>query len=129
MPDTVDDHNARRYLEKLQEQVGRGEISLSEYERLSGIIATNTTGGPEAGAHAAERANHEVEPARRGKSPVRIAFDVTVTAWAAAVAINVAVWGIVSFSVDNLYFWPIWVMLPGIIFAVIWVAAGFGKKN
>lgn len=38
---TEDERLAQEYLEKLQESVGRGEISLAEYNRLSNLALSN----------------------------------------------------------------------------------------
>ena len=132
MADNVDDVNARRYLDNLQEQVGRGEITLAEYERLSSIIAGNLTGGssPVGGEVAVPETGKEVASTKgSGKSLSRKSFDGMLALWAGVVSLNVVIWGIVSFSVDSLYFWPVWVALPGVLLAVWWIAAGFGKEG
>ncbi|MGB9373473.1 MAG: DUF1707 domain-containing protein [Jiangellales bacterium] len=48
-------------------------------------------------------------PARRGDKDLRAVW----TAWAVAVAVNVVIWALVSFSAGQaIYFWPMWVAGP-----------------
>ena len=43
---TEDERLAQEYLTKLQESVGRGEISLAEYDRLADLAVGGNLHGP-----------------------------------------------------------------------------------
>jgi len=55
----------------------------------------------------------------------RIALTASWSAWAAAVAVNVVIWLLVSLGADeSVYFWPIWVAGPwGAVLVVTSIAA------
>lgn len=128
---TEDERLAQEYLTKLQESVGRGEISLAEYDRLADLALSNIPATSQV-AHA--------ELARRSagtsmvsgdltggatstdgkKSALDLAMKSLLVLWFIAVAINLAVWLGVCLTVGKIYyFWPMWVILPGIIFPAI----------
>lgn len=128
---TEDERLAQEYLTKLQESVGRGEISLAEYDRLADLALSNIPATSQV-AHA--------ELARRSAGTSMVSGDLTGGAtstdgkksaldlamkslfvlWFIAVAINLAVWLGVCLTVGKIYyFWPMWVILPVIIFPAI----------
>ena len=54
------------------------------------------------------------------KSALDLAMKSLLVLWFIAVAINLAVWLGVCLTVGKIYyFWPMWVILPGIIFPAI----------
>ena len=91
---TEDERLAQEYLEKLQESVGRGEISLAEYDRLSDLALSNIPTSSQV-AHA--------ELARRSEGIPVIPSDPTVYTTAPKDQKSA----------------PMWVILPGIIFPAI----------
>ena len=99
---TEDERLAQEYLTKLQESVGRGEISLAEYDRLADLALSTI-------------------PATDGKkSALDLAMKALFVLWFIAVAMNLAIWLGVCLTVGKIYyFWPMWVILPGIIFPAI----------
>ena len=122
---TEDERLAQEYLTKLQESVGRGEISLAEYDRLADLALSNIPATSQV-AHA--------ELARRSAGTSMVPGDLTGGAtstdgkamkslfvlWFIAVAMNLAIWLGVCLTVGKIYyFWPMWVILPGIIFPAI----------
>ena len=110
---TEDERLAQEYLEKLQESVGRGEISLAEYDRLSDLALSNIPTSSQV-AHA------ELARPKEQKSALDLAIKSLFVLWFIAVAINLAVWlGVCLTAGQIYYFWPMWVILPGIIFPAI----------
>ena len=89
---TEDERLAQEYLTKLQESVGRGEISLAEYDRLADLALSNIPATSQV-AHA--------ELARRSAGTSMVPGDLCLTVG------------------KIYYFWPMWVILPGIIFPAI----------
>lgn len=128
---TEDKRLAQEYLEKLQESVGRGEISLAEYDRLSDLALSNIpTSSQVAHAELARRSagtpmvSGDPTGGATGTDGKKSALDLAVKSlfvlWFIAVAINLAVWLGVCLTVGRIYyFWPMWVILPGIIFPAI----------
>ncbi|MGA7690532.1 MAG: DUF1707 domain-containing protein [Jiangellales bacterium] len=108
----------------LRDAHAEGRLDLDELtERLDatyraktfGELATLTDDLPTArprsrppGSEPAVRTSGSV-PARRGDNDLRAVW----TAWAVAVAVNVVIWALVSFSAgEAIYFWPMWVAGP-----------------
>ena len=54
---TEDERLAQEYLTRLQESVGRGEISLTEYDRLADLALSNILAGSTCGARQAVGGN------------------------------------------------------------------------
>ena len=128
---TEDERLAQEYLEKLQESVGRGEISLAEYDRLSDLALSNIpTSSQVAHAELARRSEgipvipsdptvYATAP-KEQKSGLDLAIKSLFVLWFIAVAITLAVWlGVCLTAGQIYYFWPMWVILPGIIFPAI----------
>ena len=128
---TEDERMAQEYLTKLQESVGRGEINLVEYDRLadlalSNIPATSQVAHAELARRSAgipmasdDQTNNATAPGGK-KSALDLAIKSLFVLWFIAVAINLAVWLGVCLTVGQIYyFWPMWVILPGIIFPAI----------
>ena len=79
-----------------------------------------------------------VEPARRPSPPTArapltahpavrhmpTALKVLWIVWASVVAINLTVWLLVSIGNGSVYFWPMWLLVPGAVLGV--VTAGVG---
>lgn len=128
---TEDERLAQEYLEKLQESVGRGEISLAEYDRLSNLALSNIPTSSQV-AHAELARRSAGTPMVPGdpiggatgtdgkKSALDLAIKSLFVLWFIAVAMNLAVWlGVCLTAGQIYYFWPMWVILPGIIFPAI----------
>ena len=126
---TEDERLAQEYLEKLQESVGRGEISLTEYDRLADLALSNIPASSQV-AHAELARRSAGTPMVPGdptggatdgkKSALDLAMKSLFVLWFIAVAVNLAVWLGVCLTVGRIYyFWPMWVILPGIIFPAI----------
>lgn len=128
---TEDERLAQEYLEKLQESVGRGEISLAEYDRLSDLALSNIPTSSQV-AHAELARRSAGTPMVPGdpiggatgtdgkKSALDLAIKSLFVLWFIAVAMNLAVWLGACLTVGRIYyFWPMWVILPGIIFPAI----------
>lgn len=128
---TEDERLAQEYLTRLQESVGRGEISLTEYDRLADLALSNIPASSQV-AHAELARRAAGTPMVSGdptgdatdtdgkKSALDLAIKSLFVLWFIAVAINLAVWLGVCLTVGKIYyFWPMWVILPGIIFPAI----------
>ena len=109
-----------------------GQLDLTEFdERLRAVLAARTRGEldrttadlPEAPA---ERPAPGVFSDTGGGSTMRVLTIV----WASLVAVNLAVWGIVSLTTAELiYPWFLWVAgPPGAVLAVLY-AAGIGRPR
>lgn len=128
---TEDERLAQEYLTRLQESVGRGEISLTEYDRLADLALSNIPASSQV-AHAELARRSAGTPMVSGdptgdatgtdgkKNALDLAMKSLFVLWFIAVAINLAVWLGVCLTVGKIYyFWPMWVILPGIIFPAI----------
>ena len=128
---TEDERLAQEYLTRLQESVGRGEISLTEYDRLSNLALSNIPTSSQV-AHAELARRSAGTPMVPGdpiggatgtdgkKSALDLAIKSLFVLWFIALAMNLAVWLGVCLTVGKIYyFWPMWVILPGIIFPAI----------
>ena len=124
---TEDERLAQEYLTRLQESVGRGEISLTEYDRLADLALSNIPASSQV-AHAELARRSAGTPMIPGdststdekKSALDLAMKSLFVLWFIAVAINLAVWLGVCLTVGKIYYFcPMWVILPGIIFPAI----------
>jgi hypothetical protein len=127
---------------RLREAHAEGRLTVEEFtERLDAAYAARTHGDlvpltsdlptSHGGAGRRPRTGDEAAPTRReaGRGDglergLRAAWGV----WAAAVLVNVVIWGLVSISNAELaYFWPIWVAGPW--GAVLLAATVFGRRD
>lgn len=126
------DGDREKIASRLRDAHAEGRLSLGEFQdRLDALYSAQTYGEleplvrdlpvsrtPPTQAVVPDRPApaHPTRPARRDK-----ALAVMWTIWAAAVAVNLVVWILVSITNGHLeYFWPIWVAGPwGAILATI----------
>ena len=111
----------------LREAHAEGRLDLDELDqRLSATYSSRTLG--ELARLTADLPTPSL-PDRPTPAPVARPGDAgqerrAWTAWAAAVAINVVIWAVVSVSAGApVYFWPIWVAGPwGAVLAIGWLS-------
>ncbi|MDT5039066.1 MAG: hypothetical protein QOE51_51 [Actinoplanes sp.] len=117
------DADRHRIAEQLKAALDEGRLSLGEYdERVRDAYAAHTYAEllilvadlPRPGLSAAEVHARRAAEARKAARKLPTAILVLWTIWGSLVAINVAVWVIVSATVTGgVYPWPIWLLVPG----------------
>lgn len=137
----TDEKYLRTYLNDLETAVGAGEISLEDYERLSGLIATHLPEGHETAdastASTTAHASNQTASLPPFWRPVALGTDAELQGYTQsidalidvpfglsllALIINLVVWGAVAMSVEDLYFWPVWVAIPVVVFGALKLA-------
>ncbi|MET9018672.1 DUF1707 domain-containing protein [Actinopolymorpha sp. NPDC004070] len=129
------DDDREKIASRLRDAHAEGRLSLGEFQdRLDALYSAQTYGeleplvrdlpvtrAPRTQAVVPGRppaADHPARSARRDKG-----LAVMWTIWAAAVAVNLVVWLLVSITNGLEYFWPIWVAGPwGAVLGTITVA-------
>jgi hypothetical protein len=116
------DADRHQIAEQLKASLDEGRLSLAEYDdRVRQAYAARTYAEllilvadlPKPGMSAAEvNAKHSAE-LRREARRLPMALLVLWTIWGSIAAVNLVVWALVAISVDNPYFWPIWLAVPG----------------
>ena len=126
------DADRQQIAEQLKSALDEGRLSLHEYdERVGQAYAARTyaellvlvTDLPRPGLSAAEVRAGRAAEARRAMRRLPTALLVLWTIWAAALTVNIVVWGLVTLTTgDLIYPWPLWLLAPGA--ALVAVTAG-----
>ena len=113
-----------------------GQLDIHEFdERVQSVWAARTRGELER-----VTADLPVPPPQQAAAPTRrparqvfsdtgggITMRILTIIWAASLAVNVVVWGLVSATNDEaVYPWPIWLAPAGVVLLVLYVA-GIGR--
>ena len=113
-----------------------GQLDIHEFDdRVRSVWAARTRGelervtadlpAPPPAAAPARRATRQVFSDTGGGITMRILTII----WAASLAVNVVVWGLVSATNDEaVYPWPIWLLPAGVVLLVLYVA-GIGRPR
>ncbi|MGY1831580.1 DUF1707 domain-containing protein [Geodermatophilus sp. SYSU D01180] len=130
----VSDVERRAVQDRLHRAVGAGQLDLHEFdERVTAAWAARTRGElaritrdlPEPPRPPRPAPRHPVFADTGGGTAMR----VLTTVWAAAVAVNVVVWLLVSLgNGDPAYPWFIWLAPSGAVLAVLY-ATGIGRPR
>ncbi|GAB3195969.1 hypothetical protein GCM10027261_17560 [Geodermatophilus arenarius] len=130
----VSDVERRAVQDRLHRAVGAGQLDLHEFdERVAAVWAARTRGElerttrdlPEPPSPPPPAPRHRVFSDTGGGTAMR----VLTTVWAAAVAVNVVVWLLVSLgNGDPAYPWFIWFAPSGAVLAVLY-ATGIGRPR
>jgi hypothetical protein len=111
------DADRQQVADLLKASVDEGRLTLHEYdERIAATYAARTYAElmvivedlPTPGLKTADVQAKAARSARR----MPLALMILWTIWAAVVAVNVVIWGIVAVTNDEVYPWPIWVAGP-----------------
>ena len=123
------DADRHQVAEQLKAALDEGRLSLGEYdERVRDAYAARTyaellvlvTDLPKPGMNAAEVNAKRSAELKREARKLPTALVVLWTIWGAVFAVNVAVWGLVTWTVDqNTYVWPIWLLVPGVALGAV----------
>jgi hypothetical protein len=116
------DADRQQVADQLKSALDEGRLSLHEYdERVRDAYAARTYAEllvlvedlPRPGAKTADVKARAAAAAKRSERRLPTALMVLWTIWAALSAVNVAVWVLVSVTVDDgVYPWPVWVIIP-----------------
>lgn len=124
------DADRQKVADQLKAALDEGRLSLHEYDERVGLAYASKTYRellllvsdlPKPGLNAAEVKARRLSEERRAARKLPTALLVLWTIWAALAAINLVVFGLVSFSVDDVYPWPVWLLVPGAALGVVTV--------
>ena len=120
------DIDRHQIAEQLKFALDEGRLSLGEYDdRIREAYAARTYAElmvlvadlPKPGVSAADVRARQAAERKRAARRLPTALAVLWTIWGALTAINLVVWLLVWVTTDfdhfNLYFWPIWLAVPG----------------
>ncbi|MGY1785312.1 DUF1707 SHOCT-like domain-containing protein [Geodermatophilus sp. SYSU D00698] len=130
----VSDVERRAVQDRLHRAVGTGQLDLHEFdERVAAVWAARTRGELERTTRDLPEPPPPPPPAPRHRvfsdTGGGTAMRVLTTVWAAAVAVNVVVWLLVSLgNGDPAYPWFIWFAPSGAVLAVLY-ATGIGRPR
>jgi hypothetical protein len=126
------DADRHQIAEQLKASLDEGRLSLGEYdERVRDAYAARTYAEllilvadlPKPGLSAADVNAKRAAERKREARRLPTALAVLWTIWGAVTAVNlvvwIAVWATVGF--DDVYFWPIWMAVPGVALAAVTV--------
>jgi hypothetical protein len=133
----VSDAERQNVADRLRVAQEVGQLDIHEFdERVRSVWAARTRGElervtvdlpapPPQAAAAARRPARQVFSDTGGGITMRILAII----WAASLAVNVVVWGLVSATNhDAVYPWPIWLAPAGVVLLVLYVA-GIGRPR
>ncbi len=147
------DEDRQEVLDRLRAALAEGRLKMDEYLERMGQASEAVTYGdlkplyadlPESAAVARREppAPSRAQPppqasprpgpvARRGFAGLPTPLRVLWTIWAAVVAVNLVIWGLVSATTAQLiYPWPLWVAGPwGVILLVVSVAVSQARRS
>ena len=126
------DADRHRIAEQLKASLDEGRLSLGEYdERVRDTYAARTYAEllllvadlPAPGLNAADVEAKQIADRKRTARQLPTALTVLWTIWAAVAAVNLAIWAIVLVTTgfDALYFWPVWLAVPGVALGAVTV--------
>lgn len=124
------DADRQKVADQLKTALDEGRLTLHEYdERVALAYSSKTyqellmllTDLPRPGLSAGEvRARHEAEQ-RRAARRLPTAMLVLWTIWASLTVVNLVVYALVAVGADNVYPWPVWMLVPGAALAAVTV--------
>ncbi|MBL7257099.1 DUF1707 SHOCT-like domain-containing protein [Paractinoplanes lichenicola] len=124
------DADRQKVADQLKTALDEGRLTLHEYdERVALAYSSKTyqellmllTDLPRPGLSASEvRARHEAEQ-RRAARRLPTAMLVLWTIWASLTVVNLVVYGLVAIGTDDVYPWPVWMLVPGAALAAVTV--------
>ena len=133
----VSDAERQSVADRLRVAQEVGQLDIHEFdERVQSVWAARTRGElervtadlptpPQAATASARRPSRQVFSDTGGGITMRILAII----WAASLAVNVVVWGLVSATDrDAVYPWPIWLAPAGVVLLVLYVA-GIGRPR
>jgi hypothetical protein len=132
------DADRQQIAERLKHALDEGRLSLHEYDDRVRRVYESTTYGelqplvadlPMPGMSAADLDARRRAEARREARKLPMALIVLWIVWGSVAAINLVVWAIVATTVDDLYFWPIWLAVPGVALAVTTVGVQTARRG
>ncbi|HEX9999525.1 MAG TPA: DUF1707 domain-containing protein [Actinoplanes sp.] len=124
------DSDREKIAEQLRGALDEGRLSLHEYDdRVRDAYAARTYSEllvlvadlPRPGVSAAEMHAKQTAEVRRQARRLPTALLVLWTIWGAVAAINVVVYLMVMVTVEPVYPWPIWLLVPGAALAAVTV--------
>ena len=130
----VSDAERQNVADRLRVAQEVGQLDIHEFDdRVRSVWAARTRGelerviadlpAPPPAAAPARRSSRQVFSDTGGGVTMRILTII----WAAILAVNVVVWGLVSATDDEaVYPWPIWLAPAGVVLLVLYVA-GIGR--
>ena len=126
------DSDRHQIAERLKASLDEGRLTLAEYDDrvreayaartyadLLGLVADLPVPGLSSADVAAKRAAQRRREARR----LPTALAVLWTIWAAVTAMCVVIWFVVGVTTgfDTVYFWPLWLAVPGAALGMVTV--------
>ena len=134
----VSDAERQNVADRLRVAQEVGQLDIHEFdERVRSVWAARTRGElervtadlptppPQAATVPARRPTRQVFSDTGGGITMRVLAII----WAASLAVNVVVWGLVSATNhDAVYPWPIWLAPAGVVLLVLYVA-GIGRPR
>ncbi|MDY7088034.1 MAG: DUF1707 domain-containing protein [Actinomycetota bacterium] len=124
------DADRQKVADQLKTALDEGRLTLHEYdERVALAYSSKTyqellmllTDLPRPGLSAGEvRARHEAEQ-RRAARRLPTAMLVLWTIWASLTVVNLVVYALVALGADDVYPWPVWMLVPGAALAAVTV--------
>lgn len=120
--------------ERLHGAVAAGQLDLSDFDdRCARVWACRTRGELAAVTRDLPELPPEPPPAPRFRvfsdTGGGTAMRVLTLIWACALVVNVGVWLLASVAGGEvLYLWPVWLVLPGGVLAVLWTS-GIGRPR
>lgn len=126
------DIDRHQIAEQLKFALDEGRLSLGEYDdRIREAYAARTYAElmilvddlPKPGLSAADVHARQVAEQRRAARRLPTALAVLWTIWGSLLAVNLVVWLLVAVTTGipgfDLYFWPIWLLVPGAALAAV----------
>jgi Domain of unknown function (DUF1707) len=134
------DADRHKIAEQLKASLDEGRLSLGEYdERVRDAYAARTYAEllilvadlPKPGLSADDVNAKRVADRKRAARKLPTALTVLWTIWAALTAVDLMVWFVVGVTAgfDQLYFWPIWMAVPGAALAAVTVGVQTTRKQ
>jgi Domain of unknown function (DUF1707) len=122
------DADRQKVADQLKVALDEGRLSLHEYDdrvqlayaaktyqQLLGLLADL----PRPGVSSAEVRSRQEAERRRAARRLPTALLVLWTIWGALAAVNLVVFGLVAISAENVYPWPVWLLVPGAALGVV----------
>jgi hypothetical protein len=138
----VSDRDRQAAADRLRVAHDEGRLDFAEYdERLASAYRAVHFADLEPLFADLPLSSGVVEPAHRPSPPaprpplaahpavrhMPTALKVLWIVWASVVAINLTVWVLVSLGNGTVYFWPMWLLVPGVALGI--VTAGVGSVH
>ncbi|GAA2573705.1 DUF1707 domain-containing protein [Winogradskya consettensis] len=132
------DADRHKIAEQLKAALDEGRLSLIEYdERVRDAYAARTYGDlvllvddlPQAGVSAEEVNARRLAEERKAARKLPTALMVLWTIYGSIAAINVVVWILVAITVEAVYPWPIWLLVPGVALGATTIGVQNIKKR